>query len=47
MTLRAGFMHMPVWGTIFREITDDEAEATSILWRIVRYLDSIQATHQP
>ncbi|MBW2501045.1 MAG: cytochrome c [Deltaproteobacteria bacterium] len=42
-----GTSDMPVWGTIFREITDDDAEASSILWRIVRYLDAIQATHQP
>jgi mono/diheme cytochrome c family protein len=42
-----GTSDMPVWGKIFREITNDDAEANAILWRIVRYLDSIQGPRQP
>jgi hypothetical protein len=37
-----GTRDMPVWGRILREETGSEQEAAGILWRIVRYLDSVQ-----
>jgi len=38
-----GTSEMPVWGKVLRAKTGDEVEAIDALWRIVHYLDCIQA----
>ena len=37
-----GLSDMPVWGRVLREEKGSDDAAAQILWRIVRYLDSIQ-----